>query len=337
MITTSNSNTTIEQALNKLGVAYTKNRDSYIVSCPIHNSLQKKCYIYPSRDGQIYWKCYTRHCEQNHGSSFVGFIAGTNRTSHAEAKKWLSENVGIESVALSEKDFIKKTQIDLLKSDSVVENVEIPLSEVLPYIHPSDFFLKRGFSDEILEKYKVGRYNKPNDIMFGRHVVPLINENASSLIGLTGRTPFEKCSLCGQFHENGECPEDNVRFKKWIHSAHINLRNYLYNLWCAKPHIQSTGKVILVEGPCDVWRLEQAGIKNSLAILGTNLHKEKRVKLIELGVREVVLMFDNDEAGQKLTNALSYNLSKIFRIKIPKYEASDVAELTIREIQNLNI
>ena len=58
---------------------------------------------------------------------------------------------------------------------------------------------------------------------------------------------------------------------KWRHNKDFKTQEHLYNMWFAKEFIQSTRTAIIVESPGNVWRLEEAGIHNSVAIFGTNL------------------------------------------------------------------
>jgi DNA primase len=73
----------------------------------------------------------------------------------------------------------------------------------------------------------------------------------------------------------------------------------LYNLNRARKHIEQE-QLILVEGYMDVIALNQVGIKNAVAALGTAFTTEHG-KLMSRYAKEVVLSFDGDDAGQKAT------------------------------------
>lgn len=328
----------VEKALSKLGIEFTKAKDSYKLSCPIHGSQQKKCFIYILPDEKIVWKCYTRHCELQYGKNFVGFIAGILNESYKKAEEWLIHNFDIQKIQMSEIEQKKANEIRSLKKTALIENRQfLPINNLLPHLSESTYFKNRKFSKEILTKYSVGKYNTSGTIMCGRNVVPLISEDGSNFIGLSGRTDFEKCPNCGGFHSSETICEVGKHYKKWVHTEQLYLQDYLYNFWAAASFIRDSGKAILVEGPCDVWRLEEAGVKNSLAILGTALPKEKWMKLVEIGTQELVLMFDNDEAGQVLTERILATLSKIFRISCQEYPTADVAEMTVEQVKNLGL
>ncbi len=72
----------------------------------------------------------------------------------------------------------------------------------------------------------------------------------------------------------------------------------LYGLDITREDIRRVGYAIVVEGYLDLIALYQAGIKNVAATLGTTLTKE-HLKTINRYTREVILLFDADEAGGK--------------------------------------
>jgi len=73
----------------------------------------------------------------------------------------------------------------------------------------------------------------------------------------------------------------------------------LYGLSRARETIGATGRAILVEGYFDVLVLHQAGFTSAVAAGGTTVSREQ-VKLLEAsGCRDLVLLFDGDEAGSK--------------------------------------
>ena len=72
----------------------------------------------------------------------------------------------------------------------------------------------------------------------------------------------------------------------------------LFGIDLARPHAAKAGRVVVVEGYTDVLALHQAGIRNSVASMGTALTEEQVGELARLA-REVVLAFDADRSGQE--------------------------------------
>lgn len=75
----------------------------------------------------------------------------------------------------------------------------------------------------------------------------------------------------------------------------------LYGLNLARTVLQGHEPLIVAEGYMDVIALHQHGFAGAVASLGTALTAEHAALLERLGARELVLMFDRDEAGLKAT------------------------------------
>jgi DNA primase len=116
---------------------------------------------------------------------------------------------------------------------------------------------------------------------------------------------------------------------KWINSAGFSSGNTLYNYWFAKRHIRESGVAILVEGAGDVWRLEENGIHNSIAIFGTNLTDIQKTLLFQTGAMSLVVMTDSDEPGRKAAKVIAEDteIRRSFRLFFPKFDSKDVGEL----------
>ncbi|GAO01287.1 DNA primase [Anaeromyxobacter sp. PSR-1] len=71
----------------------------------------------------------------------------------------------------------------------------------------------------------------------------------------------------------------------------------LFGLRQARDVIRNSGRVLLVEGYFDVIALHQAGFTYAVAACGTTLSREQVELLVGVGCKELVLLFDGDEAG----------------------------------------
>jgi DNA primase len=72
----------------------------------------------------------------------------------------------------------------------------------------------------------------------------------------------------------------------------------LYNLHHARPAIRRAEKAIVVEGYFDVLRAVEAGVEHVVAPLGTALTSDQAA-LLKRYAPEVVLLYDNDQAGMR--------------------------------------
>lgn len=99
---------------------------------------------------------------------------------------------------------------------------------------------------------------------------------------------------------------------KYLNSKESNIfkkGQILFNYHRAKKFIKIEKEVIIVEGNMDAIRLYSSGIKNVVALMGTSLTKEQ-VQIIKNMRAKVILMFDNDEAGETATFTNGNILSK---------------------------
>jgi 5S rRNA maturation endonuclease (ribonuclease M5) len=203
---------------------------------------------------------------------------------------------------------------------------------------PSEYFLSRGFSKEVLIKYDVGDCKKPNKPMSHRAVVPIYDNDFNVMLGCTGRSIHNKCSHCSCYHSPSlRCPSSEYSFfySKWKHSKGFKTDNSLYNYWYAQKHIKKSHCAVLVESPGNVWKLEMAGIHNSLAIYGASLSAKQKMLLDISGAMTLIILTDNDEAGQKCRDNIEKQCSKIYNVKHLYTTKNDVAEMSVEEIKDL--
>jgi len=94
-----------------------------------------------------------------------------------------------------------------------------------------------------------------------------------------------------------------------------------------------SGKVYIVEGPVDVWKMEMAGVNNVVATLGVSISFEQIQLLVRLGVREVVLCYDNDGAGTTGIEKVREQIKDHFVVTVRQpSENKDFGEMTTHDI-----
>lgn len=92
--------------------------------------------------------------------------------------------------------------------------------------------------------------------------------------------------------------EEQAKYMNSPDSLVYHKSSCVYGLDTAPKAIRESGFVILVEGYMDALALMQAGIGNVVAPLGTAL-TEGHLKLVSRYSKDIVLIFDGDEAGAK--------------------------------------
>jgi len=346
----------LEKLLDNFGIEYKANSKMLSMKCPIHGGDNPSAVnIYP--EGENYrgnWKCRTHNCESHFKSSVIGFVRGiiSNQKynwekpgdsccSFEEAidyiQKFLKQD--LSSIKISKKEKEKNSfsvTIGHLNQKIEKSSSKITRDQIVRTIQiPAQYYVDRKYSTEILTKYDVGLCTNSIKPMFNRVVVPIYDNEYRYMVGCTARSIFEKCERCKSFHHSEEnCPdkEDTWKHPKWKHSLDFKSQNYLYNYWFAKDYILKSATAVIVESPGNVWRLEENGIHNSVAIFGSSLSDKQKILLDSSGAMNLVLLMDNDEAGIKAAQQIKQKCQNTYRIFIPQISQNDVGDMNSDEI-----
>jgi 5S rRNA maturation endonuclease (ribonuclease M5) len=351
----------IEELLTALDIPdYKMSNKMITMSCPIHGGDNASAInIYHT--GDYYrgnWKCRTHNCDDIFKSSIIGFVRGVlSRTKYGwtqngdptasfqEAVDFCLSllNKSIKDIKISRSDTEKTTFARIVENVKQSTTSANPLSKITKaqvrqsLQIPANYYLSRGYTKEVLNKYDVGLCDNPKKEMHNRIVVPVYSIDGKYIIGCTGRSIFNSCSKCKNYHNpDDSCPskEDAWKYCKWKHNFGFKSQEHLYNFWFAKDHIQKTKNIILVESPGNVWRLEEAGIHNSVAIFGSSMSDKQKLLIDSSGAMNIILLMDNDDAGQKACKQITEKCKKIYRIYSPTFDGPDVGELSVDEIKN---
>jgi 5S rRNA maturation endonuclease (ribonuclease M5) len=348
----------IESLLQTFDVEYKVNQKMITMCCPIHGGDNPSAVnLYP--EGESYrgnWKCRTHNCEKIFKGSVIGFIRGLISAKKYGWKQQSDEVCSFKEAVDFATSFIKKDLSDikiskierdkkqfscvvnyLSGSKTVNNSPKIKRQQIIKTLEiPAKYYIDRGFSSDTLNKYDVGLCTNPLKEMRDRVVVPIYDINYEYMVGCTGRSVYEKCEYCKCHHNpDHSCPEQDDRWKysKWKHNTDYKSQNHLYNLWLAKDYIIKTSTAIIVESPGNVWKLEENGIHNSVGIFGSSLSDRQKMLLDSSGAMNLVILTDNDEAGQKAAEQIKQKCQNTYRIFIPKISKPDVGEMTPQEIE----
>lgn len=335
-----------------------QNGKMFMGPCPVHGGDNASAFnLYHT--GESYrgnWKCRTHHCQEVFKGSIIGFVRGvlshntygwpnnTNKmVSFQETIDFIENFLGdnLSNIKISKTETEKKVFSSVIKN-IVTNSNETSCSKIArnsiqkSLKIPSQYFIDRGFSSDILVKYDVGLCDNEQKEMYNRAVVPVYDINGKYMIGCSGRSVFEKCSSCGGYHAvEMDCPQPQEAWKysKWKHNKDFRSQDHLYNLWFSKKEILKTSKVILVESPGNVWRLEEAGIHNAVALFGSNLSDRQKILLDGSGAMTIITIMDNDDAGKKATETIFQKCKNTYNIINISIDANDVADMTLEDIE----
>ena len=190
-------------------------------------------------------------------------------------------------------------------TDDLLKTFQIGLAPDEPdYLYQS---VSKKYDEEVLTEsglFNLSESNRLFDTFKNRIMFPLKNEFGKT-IGFSGRV-WTKEDV-----EKGQAKYKNTRATRIFNKAYE-----LYHLDQAKPVIQKTHEVYLMEGFMDVIAAYRAGHVNAVASMGTALTPEHVSRLRKL-TKKIVLTYDGDKAGQNAI-AKSLELLSDFQVDIVK-------------------
>lgn len=353
----------IGDLFNDLDVEVISSGNKYIGICPIHGEADNPSALNIYPEGYAvpgWWRCRTKGCESRRskqgrvifGKTFIGFIRGCLSNLrlgyHWKKKpdaiytfpntlKYISEflKVDINDIKVDQKEIERRRFINECIQEEAGQSVKVYNGKKIHrsavrknLIIPSEYFINRGYSKDILNEYDVGLAKKSKLETKDRVIVPIYNQE-EFLIGYTCRSVFEKCSSCNLYHDtNNTCPvkhEANL-YSKWRH-IDFSPENVLYNYWKAYESIKNTNTAIIVEGGGDVWRLKENGIDNVVGIFGNQLHDGQERLLAKAQTMTMVILLDNDGPGQMGCRSIKEKYGRLYRMYFPKITGKDAGEM----------
>ena len=287
---------------------------NYVGLCPFHNEKTPSFYVSPSKG---ICKCFS--CGK--GGNVIHFLMEHEQMSFQDAAEWLANKYGIpfrkreltdsEKALQNERDSMFITNqfaLDFFK-DSLL-NTDKGRAIGLAY------FRKRGFRDDILEKFFLGYcpdepdalaraalakgYTKENLVKTG---LCYERENDGQLRDrFHGRVIFPVHSIAGKVVAfGGRIMSSDAKVAKYVNSPEsiiYSKRRELYGLYQAKQAIVRKDRCFLVEGYADVISMFQSGVENVVASSGTSL-TEDQIRLIHRFTNNITVLYDGDKAGIK--------------------------------------
>jgi len=303
--------------------------------CPFHGETRPSCGIHTDKE---YGKCFA--C----GESFnlaklvahqLGFYMPNGAYDLAKGYRWLEEKYNVEKKSVS-KERMHLRKIDDEEDEeeeSVVGRYETPLVRIAPFRggkSTHQYFLNRGFTKETVKKFKVGW-----DRELFRVTVPIFWEDGT-LFGVIGRAILNP-KINGKDNPEYKKVYNKSNFARYFIYDSAPIGEILFPLNHFKP-INHTA--VLVEGQYDCMWIHQMGYPNALSSITSKLTVDGKTKecaqaelLKSLGVRKVILMRDDDEAGIK-GNEHDYQILKkdfiVYGVQYPKGK-TDPQSLTKEE------
>ncbi|MFW6147010.1 MAG: DNA primase [Thermodesulfobacteriota bacterium] len=175
-----------------------------------------------------------------------------------------------------------------------------------------DYLSKRGISDKVISKFKLGyavnRWDGLTEYMRAKDYSLGGAARAGLIVGKADGTYYDRFRnrvMFPIFDLNdhiigfgGRILDDSL--PKYINTPETPIYHkgaWLYGLDSAYKDIREQGRAILVEGYMDVVALRQYGISNVVATLGTALTGDQ-IRRLKGYTKELIVLFDPDDAGR---------------------------------------
>lgn len=268
------------------------------------------------------WFCNTAECHRTYGAALEGLVVALAHR-HGKTKEPLPFRKALEWVRQN-KDFLREIFADWptsrtpgrasrKSSDAFACSRRAALAGLSV---PSWYFLNRGFDFSMQRPYDIGQAldNGVFRHVRGWAVVPLYDPaDGEKCVGYAART-----------HELNAEP-------RWKMSPGLKNAHRLFNVAAAREANGKTGQLILVEGVPDALRCVEAGFPQAISVLGSSLFDEQIERLSAFRLDEVVVVGDNDAAGEKFAAQVVEKLTGragVVRSVRPPARVKDVGDLT---------
>lgn len=303
-------------------VSLKKRGNTYVGLCPFHNEKTPSFTVYENTQSFYCFGCGA-------GGDGVSFMRKIENLDYIDAVKVLAQRAGMQMPDEGYDDSLSKKRRVILQINR----------ETARFYHNYmmseqgkvglQYFLNRGLSQKTIRHFGLGYAPNKWDELF-KHLKSK-GYNVSDMLAAGVVKKGEKgyydyfrnrvmtpiIDVRGNFIAFGGRVLDDSK-PKYINTSDTLVykkTNEVFGLNYAK----DSGKdsLILCEGYMDVIAMHQAGFTNAVAGCGTALTNEQ-VRLLSRYAKEIILVYDNDEAGQKALNkAISLFDQVDVKISIP--------------------
>ncbi len=290
-------------ALVEKYVPLKKAGSNYQARCPFHNEKSPSFSVSPTKQ---FYHCFG--CGA-HGTA-ITFLMEHAGYSFIEAVKDLAGQVGMQVPD----DGKRVAPEEESRRDKLYECMEVAARHYRQSLKTHDqaiaYLKQRGLTGESAARFALGVANdewQPLAAAFANYQDALLVE-AGLVISNEGKRydRFRDRVMFPIRNERGQVIALGGRIMhkgepKYLNSPETPLFHKgreLYGLFEHRRAIQHADRVLVVEGYMDVVMLDQFGVDNAVATLGTAITSDQAARLLRLA-NEVVFAFDGDAAGRK--------------------------------------
>ena len=259
------------------------------------------------------------------GGNAITFYMKINNISFVEAIEELSRKYNITMSKVVRKNVESRSEYNMYYEIlSKVENYYV--DNLINNKEATKYIENRGFTEEDIKKYNIGFSSNQWDDLYNfltkegygeKELIELglikKNENGNIFDVFRNRIMFPIVnSYSKTIGFGGRIIENNENTPKYLNSPDslvFNKGKELFGLTNRGQDIKKKGFAILMEGYLDVLTSHKHGFNSSVASLGTSL-TEDQVMLLKKYTNNVVIAYDNDEAGKNAILKAMYIFKK---------------------------
>ena len=293
----------------------------------------------------------------------VNFVMDHLKLTYPEALKWLAKKYNIEVIEREITPAERELQTERESMLIVMQYAQRYFSETMLQIDEGKsiglgYFKERDLKDDIISKFQLG-YNLEEKNSFTNTAIKngyspkYLAKTGMSILSnryvegneIKGNDLFDRYAGRVMFpiHDDGgrvvafggRSLTKDKKIAKYINSPETEIYNkskILYGLWLGKKTIQEKDACYLVEGYMDVIAMHQAGIENVVASSGTSLTVDQ-IKSIHRFTKNIVVLYDGDEAGQKASSrAIPLLLEEGMNVKLLQFPDNDDPDSFSRKV-----
>ncbi len=290
-----------------------RGHDSYFGCCPFHDERTPSFHVRPD---EKHYHCFG--CSES-GDPFT-FMMLTEGLDFKGALESLADRFGVklETEAESPEAAAARDRRERLYAllDRAATYYERVLWESAEAAAARDYLSSRGFSEAILREFRVGYAPDSWDRLAGASLK--VGYRGDELVAadlgrrkknrpdelidrFRGRIMFPAADARGRVRGFGARTMGTDDGPKYLNTAEGEVyrkREVLYGIAQARAVAAREDRMILCEGYTDVLALHQAGVRNTVGIMGTSLTDEQVAELARV-VTVLELCLDADNAGQR--------------------------------------
>ena len=284
-------------------VPLVKRGQNYWGCCPFHN---EKTPSFSVNEDKGFYHCFG--CRE-HGD-IISFVMKTENIDFKEAIKELADMAGLKLPT-----YKQKTQQQIDNEENYIKITESACKIYQDLLfqdigkHALEYIKKRGFSDDMIKKYRIGYAPKNNIISekFNNVKIDKLTSTGLVRVGEYGPYDFFRDKLMFPiFNAHGQIVAFSGRSldgsePKYINTSDTELfhkRQTIFGFNFARDAIHRANRSIVVEGQIDAIQMQVNGFGETVAPLGTAL-TEDHIAILCKSNRNITFCFDGDNAGQK--------------------------------------